>query len=137
MSLSSLFNFPVQTEVTTPVTIPPGGLQATGAKDGVRKTAATGSAFITPQVIAAYPMASGIVAAFWKAAERLFHLTDDSLWVCFAIAILIAFFNYYISVTDAKLQATSREKMIGAGFALLNGFYLFTTAIGISVAIKK
>jgi hypothetical protein len=137
MILFNLFNFPVQTEVEQLPPIPAGGLEPTGTRPLVKKTTSTASTFITPQVLAAYPLASGIVAAFWKAAQRLLHLPADSLWVCFSIAMAVALFSFLISMSDPKLQATRREKLIGIGFAVINGFYLFTTAIGISVAVNK
>jgi hypothetical protein len=136
MALADLFNFPVQIESDAPEVIGPGGLVPTGSRTVKRTTTATQSTFITPQTLVAYPLASGLVATFWKGAERLFHLKDESLWVCFGISMFLAFFTYLISMNDPKLKTTRGEKWIGAGFAFINGFYLFTTAIGISTAIR-
>jgi hypothetical protein len=137
MDIFALFNFPVRNDQKDRAPVPPGGLEATGNRPESRMPTSTASAFITPQVLAAYPLASGIVLGFWKGIERLLNLTDDSLWVCFSVAMFVAFFNYLVSISDPKLQATVRDKLIGVGFAAMNGFYLFTTAIGITIAIRK
>jgi hypothetical protein len=138
MALADLFNFVISAERGESATRSPGGgpLELTKGP-ATKKSTQTASTFITPQVLAAYPLASGIVAGFWKGAERLFHLRDDSLWVCFVISMIVATFSFVVSITDPRLQATTRDKLIGIGFAVLNGFYLFTTAIGISMAAAK
>lgn len=135
MALSDLFNFAISAERSE--SVPGGGHLELTKGPGTKKPIRTASTFITPQVLAAYPLASGIVAGFWKGAERLLHLPDDSLWVCFVISMVVATFNFVVSITDPRLQATTRDKLIGIGFAVLNGFYLFTTAIGISMAAKR
>jgi len=135
MDVHALFNYPIaySTSVTA---MPPGGLRPTGdAKQATSTTtSSTASAFISPQSLAAFPLASGLVAAFWKGAQLLGDW-GKPMSVCFAIAMSIAVLNYVVSITDPKLQTTTREKIIGLAFAGINGVYLFITAIGINVAI--
>lgn len=133
MSLHSLFNFAVANSTTTSGE-PAGGLRLTGDAEtpAATTTTVTASAFINPQSLAAFPLASGIVAAFWKGTQLL-GSWGKSYWVCFVLGIVIAMVNYAVSITDPKLQATGREKGVGLLFALINGVYLFVTAVGIEV----
>jgi len=134
MDLHALYNFSVAHSTTVAA---PGGLRPTGdaQQPATTTTTATASAFINPQSLAAFPLASGLVAAFWKGAQLLGDWGKPA-WVCFVIAIVIAALNYAVSITDPKLQATHREKMVGLAFAGINGVYLFITTMGINVAIR-
>lgn len=127
MDIHSLFNYSLPVAVETA----PGGLRPVSNK----KPAATvtGSTFITPQSLAAYPLASGFTAAVWQAAQLLLGDIGKSFWTCFVIGMAIALINFYVSITDPKLNATDRDKRIGLLFALINGLYLFITAVGIKV----
>ena len=137
MNLHSLFNFSVANS-TTISGGPAGGLRPTGDAEPPATTTSTvtASAFINPQSLAAFPLASGLVAAFWKGAQLL-GSWGKPYWVCFAIGMAIAMVNYAVSMTDPKLQATGREKTVGLLFALINGVYLFVTAVGIEVVIPS
>jgi hypothetical protein len=52
------------------------------------------------------------------------------------IGMIIAAVNYGVSITDPKLKATTREKALGLIFAVVNGVYLFITAVGINVVVQ-
>lgn len=137
MDLHALFNFPVSKTISTTAPVSPGGLRPAGDAQTptTTTTTTTASAFINPQSLAAFPLASGLVAAFWKGAQALGDW-GKPVWVCFIIAMVVALVNYGISITDPKLQATIRDKAIGFLFALINGVYLFITAMGIHIAVK-
>jgi hypothetical protein len=132
--IHALFNFPIGG--SSGGSRPPGGLRPAG--DEPSGPSGTASSFITPQSLIAFPLASGLVVAFWKGIQVLWPATIEkppnngaSYWTCFSIALLIALVNYVVSITDPKLVATRREKMLGCLFAVINGMYLFVTAIGI------
>jgi hypothetical protein len=129
LDIYSLFNYslPVSGEPA------PGGLRPTSNRTPAA-AAARGSTFITPQSLAAYPLASGFTAAAWQAAQLLLGDMGKSFWTCFVIGMAIALVNFYVSITDPKLNVTDRDKRIGVIFALINGLYLFITAVGIKVS---
>ena len=128
MGQHSLFNYSTQSEAVAPGGLTPAGSGGSGAKT-------TNSTFLTPQALAAFPLAAGLVAAFWQGAELL-GAPAKNYWICFCIAIVIALINYFVSITDPKLKASSRDKGLAFVFALINGVYLFVTAVGIKVTLK-
>ncbi|MGA7219366.1 MAG: hypothetical protein WBX38_13680 [Candidatus Sulfotelmatobacter sp.] len=135
MDVHSLFNFPIANSTTASKSAA-GEPQQAGGTPAITTTTVTASAFINPQSLAAFPLASGLVAAFWKGAQLLGDWGKPPL-ICFAIAMIVALVNYAVSVTDPKLNATRRDIVIGLLFALINGVYLFVTAVGIEVAITR
>jgi hypothetical protein len=135
MDLHALFNY----SVAAPAVRESGGLRPSGqaADRGKTEPGTTASTFVTPQALATFPLAAGIVATFWQAAQALLGPPGKSYWVCFGLAIAIAFINYTVSITDPKLKATSRDRIIGGVFAVVNGVYLFATAIGIKTVLQS
>jgi hypothetical protein len=137
VDIHSLFNFPLATSVA-PVSA---GLRPsrtlTGGGGGTAPQLSTASTFITPQSLATFPLSAGIVATFWQAAQALFGPPGGNYWVCFALSLVIAFVNFFVSISDPKLAATARDKQVGTIFALINGVYLFATAIGIKTVLKQ
>jgi hypothetical protein len=128
MQIYDLFNYKIVLE--TPIGAKTRAPIQGGAKD------VSASSFITPQSLAAFPLAAGLVAAFWQAAQSLW-VGGKSNWVCFCIAMFVAFLNYVTSISDPRLQASSRQKLVGFLFAFVNGVYLFITALGIKISLVR
>jgi hypothetical protein len=100
-------------------------------------TRTTTAMFITPQSLVAFPFASGLVAAIWRATAMLLPpAVASSPWTGLVIAIFIGSIVYGISVTDRRVQLTKGEKLIGLAIALINCLYLFMAAVGISSGIS-
>lgn len=131
MDIHSLFNYTISSGVSDGN---PGGLQPAGQQRGRAQTFST---FVTPQMLAAYPFAAGLVAGFWQAAQAILGSVARASWVCFAIALAIAFLNYWISSSDPKLSLSARDKKIGFAFTLVNAVYLFMAAIGIKAVLPR
>lgn len=131
MDIHSLFNYTISSGGSDST---PGGLQP-AARQPAR--AQTFSAFVTPQILAAYPFAAGLVAGFWQAAQALIGPAAKAPWVCFIIALAIAFLNYWVSASDPKLSLSARDKKIGFAFAIVNAVYLLMAALGIKAVLPK
>lgn len=100
-------------------------------------TRTTTAMFITPQSLVAFPFASGLVAAIWRATAMLLPpAVASSPWTGLVIAIFIGAIVYGISVTDRRVQLSPGEKLIGLAIALINCLYLFMAAVGISSGIS-
>ena len=98
--------------------------------------AATGKgAFITPQSLVTFPVATLAVGLAWKSIEALMPEWKGNLWVPFLLSFAVGGFVYFVAITEPNSDQTSREKVIGAFVALLNTFYIFASATGIATAV--
>lgn len=88
-------------------------------------------AFITPQSLLQFPVASGLVLGLWQVAQLLLPTYGPSLWTGFGISFAIGILIFGISVSDPNLRVTPREKLISLAVAVVNCLYLFMTAVGI------
>ena len=97
---------------------------------------ATTGAFITPQSIMSFPVASSLVSALWRLAEAIMPSWGTSKVTLLIIALVIGLFIWGISVTDPNLQQSRREKFIAFGIAVINSLYLAIAALGITTVVK-
>ncbi len=94
-------------------------------------------AFITPQSLVTFPVATLVVGLVWKSIEALVPEYVGNLWVPFLLSLAIGMFVYLVAVTEPNSNQTKREKIIGAFVALINVFYIFASATGIATAITS
>jgi hypothetical protein len=94
-------------------------------------------AFITPQSIVTFPVATLAVGLVWKSIGALVPDWAGNLWVPFFLSLAIGVFVYIVAVTEPNSDQTTREKTIGAFVALVNVFYIFASATGIATAITS
>lgn len=94
-------------------------------------------AFITPQSLVTFPVATLAVGVAWKSIEALKPALAGNLWVPFSISCAIGLFMYLVGITEPNANLTTREKLIGAFVAVVNIFYIFASASGIATAITS
>lgn len=114
-------------------------IQALGVRGEARPISAgeevTKGAFITPQSLVTFPVATFVVGLLWKVIEAVFPQTAGALWVPLVISFLLGTFVYFIGITDPESQMKLREKAIAAVVAVVNSFYLFASTTGIASAV--
>ena len=112
-------------------------LDAAETTGGTGDTApATTGAFITPQSLVSFPVASSLVGGLWRLAEALIPSWGGSKATLVVISLVIGLFIWAISVTDPNLKQTRREKFISFGIAVVNSLYLAIAALGIMTTVK-
>jgi len=92
-------------------------------------------AFITPQSLVTFPVATLAVGVAWKSIEALVPEWAGNLWVPFFLSFAIGAFVYIVGITEPNANYTTREKVISAFVAIVNIFYIFASATGIATAI--
>lgn len=96
---------------------------------------ATTSAFITPQTLVSFPVASLVVRLLWAVADKLVAGAGQNNWVGLGIALIVGLLVYTLSVSDNKLAMTGTQKRLGVVVAILNAFVLFAAAAGIGEVV--
>src|SRR6185295_13890900 len=91
----------------------------------------TVSAFITPQSLISFPIASVVVKLLWRVAGALVDVAQTNNWVGLAAALAVGTLLYFVSTSDETLALSRRQKLIGATFALINTLVLFAAAAGL------
>jgi hypothetical protein len=109
-------------EVTATPLSPPGGGPAPKDTIGV---------FLTPQSLVTFPVASATLVGMWKVLIAVFPGWGPSKLVPFVGAFVLGMFIYYISLPE---NPPGRLKIVGAGVAVLNSFFLAASALGIQTA---
>jgi len=95
---------------------------------------ATG-AFITPQSLVTFPIATALVTGLWKGAQAL-NPAFASPWVALLLAFAIGGVIAAISFSDDRLYLSRREMFIAIGVAIINSGYLFAIAVGAMSAVN-
>jgi hypothetical protein len=90
-------------------------------------------AFITPQSILNFPVASLVVTVMWKVLGRVVESWRDSELLSLILAIIVGMFIYYIGLTG---NIQRRDRTIGFGIAIINSFLLAASALGINVTLS-
>lgn len=109
--------------VEVPATLAPSG-GAPAPKDTI-------GVFLTPQSLVTFPVASVVLIVMWRVLIVVFPEWGTSKLVPFIGAFVLGVFIYYISLPE---NPPRRLKIIGAGIALLNSFFLAASALGIQTA---
>jgi hypothetical protein len=104
-------------------------LAPTPAAPGVGSQAVP--AFITPASLLTISGGTASVTLLWQVAKTLVGKPADSPWLAFLFSLLIGVAIYLLSIQDAKVQATLREKIVGGFIGFLNSMVLFAAAVGI------
>jgi len=117
--------------ISTPLTVTPGRGDAVAAET---PPAQSTSPFLTPQSVASFPVASGIVYAISQGIAKLPVPAHVSPFIPLVVALLVGAIIYAITFDDKRVPRPSspREWAISVGIALLNSLLLWTSAIGIS-----
>jgi len=90
-------------------------------------------AFLTPQSLLSFPVASGAVTLVWKSLGALSSPLGTANWVPLVVALLVGLIIYLISVSDDKMPKPSGGmRIVGIGIAVLNAFFLFAAAVGVA-----
>ena len=92
----------------------------------------TVSAFITPQSLVSFPIASLVVRLLWSVADKLVPGALANNWVGLGIALVIGLLVYLLSISDGTLAMTRKQKAIGIAIATINSLVLFAAAAGIA-----
>lgn len=87
--------------------------------------------FLTPQSLVTFPVASAALILMWKVLIVVFPEWGPSKLVPLIGAFVLGMFIYYISLPE---NPPRRLKIVGAGIALLNSFFLAASALGIQTA---
>ena len=95
---------------------------------------ATG-AFVTPQTLATFPVATAVIGIMWKVIETLVPSSKGSLWIPAIISLLLGGFLFYVAISDPQASRTKRDTLIALGVAIVNTFYLFAASTGIVKAV--
>ena len=90
------------------------------------------SAFITPQSLVSFPLASGLVAGLWRAAQTLVPHYGSSPWVALGLALTVGAVIYVVSTSDPALPGPdARGRVTSLCIGAINCLYLFMAALGI------
>lgn len=88
-------------------------------------------AFITPASLITVSGGTAGVTLLWQVAKMLGGSAAESPWVPFGISLVIGTLIYVLSVQDAKVKATTSEKIVGIFVGFMNSMVLFAAAVGI------
>ncbi|MEP5758695.1 MAG: hypothetical protein ABJ327_05150 [Litoreibacter sp.] len=105
------------------------GEPAPAALDNDEGTKAT---FLTPQTLITFPGATAAIVIVWQSVEALLPKLQDSIWVPFVISAVVGLFIFIIGVSDPDSKMSKRDITIGFLVSIINVFYLFGSATGIS-----
>jgi len=100
------------------------------------KNSGISGAFITPQALLSFPVASGLVAGLWELCKKLFPVFGNSIKLLVIISLLIGFLIWYISTSDPESNLSKRDKILSIIIAIINSLCLAMTAMGISYGFR-
>jgi hypothetical protein len=114
----------------------PGGVspEALAPDSSAAPGAATANAvpaFITPASLITVSGGTAAVTLLWQVAKLLAGARAESPWVPFGISLLIGALIYVLSIQDAKVKASTSEKIVGIFVGFMNSMVLFAAAVGI------
>lgn len=126
--------------VTVQNIAPPAGLEniAFDATPGAgeRTTVEREGVFVTPQSLASFAGATGVVTLIWKALGMLQPQWGQAPVVALLISFVIAAIIYLINESDpAAPTPTPKQRLISISVAVVNSFVIFSAAVGTSVTI--
>jgi hypothetical protein len=84
---------------------------------------------VTPQSLVTFPVASAAVTIIWRVLGQVNTGIGTSAIAALVISFVIGLFIY---VAGLNQQATSQEKVVQFGIAILNSFWLAASALGLS-----
>ena len=117
MNVAGLFNYRVG---------PKGEPKEAGAR--------TVSAFLTPQSLATFPGASGVVLILWKVSGQLVPGWQASHVVAAVLSLVVGALVYLASITDKNLDHAPvglAEKVLTLAIGLINSVMLYAAATGL------
>lgn len=88
-------------------------------------------AFITTASLITVSGGTAAVTMLWQVSKVLVGKPAGSPWLGFFFSPMTGGAIYLLSIQDKKVQATLREKVIGAFIGFLNSMVLFSAAVGI------
>lgn len=88
--------------------------------------------FITPQALAAFPVAAAVVTIVWKVLGRVFPAWNGNPKLALLVALVVGVVIFVNSKTNAKTAST---KFVAVAVAIFNSFMLAATALGINSLI--
>jgi hypothetical protein len=102
------------------------GGRARAAGDGTLQPTGV---FVTPQSLVTFPVASAAVTIIWKVLGQISTGVGTSALAALVISFVIGLFIYFAGLNQ---QATSQEKVVQFGIAILNSFWLAASALGLN-----
>jgi hypothetical protein len=88
--------------------------------------------FATPKSLAAFPVATSLVATISRAARTICHADPDSVIVPLLSALAIGLAILIISVRDERARPRTRSDWLTvSSVAVINALVLFAAALGI------
>ena len=111
---------------------PLGGVDARAAGEAAPAPLQPTGVFVTPQSLVTFPVASAAVTIIWKVLGQIDPRVATSALAVLVISFIIGLFIYFAGLTK---QATTQEKVVQFGIAVLNSFWLAASALGISQAV--
>lgn len=85
--------------------------------------------FVRPQSPVTFPVASAAVTIIWKVLGQINTGVGTSALAALVISFVIGLFIYFAGLNQ---QATSQEKVVQFGIAILNSFWLAASALGLN-----
>lgn len=104
MQFFDLFNVPVEADATARVAP---GIPIPSGAGGAGSQGAVGT-FITPQALATFPLATGVIVGLWKVAQSLGGGWTSQHYVLLICAIVVGTLVFLSTVTDKRVQLRNR-----------------------------
>lgn len=108
-----------------------------GSANIVSAAGETKGVFITPQAIVTFPVATFVVALFWKVSEVLWPSTRGLLLLPMVISFIVGGFICWVGITDPQANMSSRDKVVAVFVGLVNSVYIFSSTVGIAGAVTS
>lgn len=98
------------------------------------QSVATQGAFITPQSLMSFPVASSVVTGLHALFGKVYPEYSGSIGSLMIIALVIGLFIWVVGVTDPRADNTRRDLFISFFIAVINSCCLAMTALGIKTS---